>query len=136
MTGLKLRYYPVSETRRIILLSDIAAGLRLGAPIMQSLVCVLGQDSRSWRSYRGLSCRFGFVRHPCHNQVNNVICQIFVKLGTLVTHCKRPDVDLPCHAVAVWLGVPTALTRTTGTGSIQCKIALAGHCTCLKSSST
>jgi hypothetical protein len=77
----------------------IAAGLRLGAPIVQAHVCVCGK-SVTVDGHHGLSCRFGSGRHSRHNQVNDVLCRAFIKSGTLATRephslCtgngKRPD---------------------------------------------
>ena len=53
----------------------IAAGLRLGAPIVQTHVCVCGK-SVTVDGHHGLSCRFGSGRHSRHNQVNDVICHV------------------------------------------------------------
>ena len=77
----------------------IAAGLRLGAPIVRPHVCVCGK-AVAVNGHHGLSCRFGSGRHSRHNQVNDVICRAFIKSGTLATRepqslCtgsgKRPD---------------------------------------------
>ena len=75
----------------------IAAGLRLGAPIVRSHVCVCGKTV-TVDGHHGLSCRFGSGRHSRHNQVNDVLCRAFIKAGTLATcepHSlctgKRPD---------------------------------------------
>jgi hypothetical protein len=77
----------------------IAAGLRLGAPIVHTHVCVCGKTVTG-DGHHGLSCRFGSGRHSRHNQVNDVICRAFIKSGTLATRephslftgsGKRPD---------------------------------------------
>ena len=77
----------------------IAAGLRLGAPIVRPHVCVCGKTV-AVDGHHGLSCRFGSGRHSRHNQVNDVLCRAIIKSGTLASRephslCtgsgKRPD---------------------------------------------
>ena len=77
----------------------IAAGLRLGAPIVRPHVCVCGKMV-TVDGLHGLSCRHGSGRHSRHNQVNDLLCRAFVSTGTLATRephslCtrdgKRPD---------------------------------------------
>ncbi len=77
----------------------IAAGLRLGAPIVRPHVCVCGKMVSS-NGLHGLSCRHGSGRHSRHNQVNELLCRAFISTGTLATRephslCtrdgKRPD---------------------------------------------
>ena len=77
----------------------IAAGLRLGAPIVRSHVCVCG-ETVTVDGHHGLSCRFGSGRHSRHNQVIDVLCHAFIKSSTLATrephslctcNVKRPD---------------------------------------------
>jgi len=67
----------------------IAAGLRLGAPIVRSHVCVYGKTV-TVDGHHGLSCRFGSGRHSRllhhhHNQINDLLCRAFIKSGTLAT---------------------------------------------------
>jgi len=61
----------------------IAAGLRRGAPIVRSHVCVFGKTV-TFDGHHGLSCRFGSGRHSRHNQINDVLYRAF-KSGTLAT---------------------------------------------------
>lgn len=77
----------------------IAAGLRLGAPIVRPHVCVCGKMV-TVDGLHGLSCRHGSGRHSRHNQVNDLLCRAFISAGTLTTRephslCtrdgKRPD---------------------------------------------
>ena len=77
----------------------IAAGLRLGAPIVQPHVCVCG-STVTVDGHHGLSCRRGSGRHARHNQLNDLLCRAFISTGTLATRephslCtsggKRPD---------------------------------------------
>lgn len=77
----------------------IAAGLRLGAPIVQPHVCVCG-STVTVDGHHGLSCRRGSGRHVRHNQLNDLLCRAFISTGTLATRephslCtsggKRPD---------------------------------------------
>ena len=77
----------------------IAAGLRLGAPIVRSHVCVCGATV-TVDGHHGLSCRHGSGRHSRHNQVNDLLCRAFTSAGTQSTRephslCtsggKRPD---------------------------------------------
>ena len=77
----------------------IAAGLRLGAPIVCPHVCVCGKTV-AVDGHHGLSCRFGSGRHSRHNQINDVLRRAFIKSGSLATRephslCtgsgKRPD---------------------------------------------
>ena len=77
----------------------IAAGLRLGAPIVCSHLCVCGTTVTT-DGHHGLSCRRSAGRHSRHNQVNDLICRAFASSGTLATRepqglCtrdgKRPD---------------------------------------------
>ena len=77
----------------------IAAGLRLGAPIVRSHLCICGATVTT-DGHHGLSCHRSAGRHSRHNQVNNLICRAFTSSGTLATrepHClctstgKRPD---------------------------------------------
>ena len=77
----------------------IAAGLRLGAPIVRSHICVCGKTVTE-DGHHGLSCRFGSGRHSRHNQLNDLLCRAFISTGTLATRephslCtrdnKRPD---------------------------------------------
>ena len=62
----------------------IAAGLRLGTPIVCPHVCVCGK-SVAVDGHQGLSCRFGFGRHSRHNQINDELCRAFIKSGSLAT---------------------------------------------------
>jgi len=62
----------------------IAVGLRFGAPIVRSHVCVCGKTV-TVDGHHGLSCRFGSGRHSRHNQINDVLCRAFIKSGTLAT---------------------------------------------------
>ena len=77
----------------------IAAGLRLGAPIVRPHVYVCGKMVTP-DVHHGLSCRHGSGRHSRHNQVNELLCRAFISTGTLTTReplslCsrdkKRPD---------------------------------------------
>jgi len=77
----------------------IAVGLRLGAPIVRSHVCVCGA-SVTVDGHHGLSCRHGSGRQSRHNQVNDIVYRAFISAGTLATRephslCtttgKRPD---------------------------------------------
>ena len=77
----------------------IAAGLRLGAPIVRPHVCVCGAMV-TVDGHHGLSCRRGSGRHSRHNQINDLLCRAFISTGTLATRephslCtnsgKRPD---------------------------------------------
>lgn len=77
----------------------IAAGLRLGAPVVHPHTCVCG-TTVTVDGHHGLSCRHGSGRHARHNQVNDLLCRAFVNTGTLATRephslCtsggKRPD---------------------------------------------
>jgi len=77
----------------------IAAGSRLGAPIVRSHVCVCGKTV-TVDGHHGLFCRFGSSRHSRHNRINDVLCRAFIKSGTLATCAphslctgsgKRPD---------------------------------------------
>ena len=78
---------------------SIAAGLRLGAPIVRPHVCVCGKMI-TVEGHHGLSCRHGSGRHSRHNQVNELLCRVFISCRTLATRephfmCtsdgKRPD---------------------------------------------
>jgi hypothetical protein len=77
----------------------VAVGLRLGAPVVRSHVCVCGTLVTT-DGLHGLSCRHGSGRFSRHNQVNDLICRAFVSTGTLATlepqslclgNGKRPD---------------------------------------------
>jgi hypothetical protein len=77
----------------------IAVGLRLGAPVVRSHICVCGATV-SVNGHHGLSCRYGSGRHSRHNQVNELLCRALVSAGSLATRephslCtnsgKRPD---------------------------------------------
>jgi hypothetical protein len=77
----------------------IAAGLRLGSPIVRPHVCVCGKMVTVDGLHHS-SCRHGSGRHSRHNQVNDLLCRAFVSAGTLATRephslCtrdeKRPD---------------------------------------------
>jgi len=77
----------------------IAAGFRLGAPIVRPHVCVCGATV-AVDGHHGLSCRRGSGRHCRHNQLNDLLCRAFTSTGTLATRephslCtsggKRPD---------------------------------------------
>jgi len=77
----------------------IAAGLRLGAPIVRPHTCICGKVV-TVDGYHGLSCRHGSGRHARHNELNNLLCRAFISSGTLATRephslCtrdgKRPD---------------------------------------------
>ena len=77
----------------------IAAGLRLGAPIVRSHTCICGAMVTVY-GHHGLSCRHGSGRHARHNEINNLLCRAFISSGTLATRephslCtrdgKRPD---------------------------------------------
>lgn len=77
----------------------IAAGLRLGAPIVRPHSCICGTTVTT-DGHHGLSCRRSAGRHSRHNQVNDLICRAFISSGTLATRepqclCtsagKRPD---------------------------------------------
>jgi len=77
----------------------IAVGLRLGAPIVRSHICVCG-TTVTVDGHHGLSCRHGSGRHARHNFINELICRAFISTGTLATRephglCtsdgKRPD---------------------------------------------
>ena len=77
----------------------IAAGLRLGAPIVQPHVCVCG-STVTMDGHHGLSCRRGSGRHARHNHLNDLLCRAFISTGTVATRkphsmCtsggKRPD---------------------------------------------
>ena len=78
----------------------IAAGLRLGAPIVQPHPCTGCGTQVTVDGHHGLSCRHGSGRHSRHNQVNELLCRAFISTGTLATRephslCtrdgKRPD---------------------------------------------
>ena len=73
----------------------IAVGLRLGAPIVHTHICVCG-TTVSADGHHGLSCRHGFGRHTRHNQVNEIICRAFNSVGAYATRephslCGRSD---------------------------------------------
>ena len=77
----------------------IAAGLRLGAPIVQPHVCICG-TTVTVDGHHGLSCRRGSGRHTRHSQLNDLLCRAFISTGTLASRephslCtssgKRPD---------------------------------------------
>ena len=77
----------------------IAAGLRLGAPVVRPHVCVCGNTVTA-DGHHGLSCRNGSGKHSRHNQVNDLLCRAFISTDTLATRephslCtsggKRPD---------------------------------------------
>ena len=77
----------------------IAAGLRLGAPIVRPHQCICGKNV-TVDGHHGLSCRNGSGRHARHNQINDLLCRAFISSGTLATRephslCtrggKRPD---------------------------------------------
>jgi len=77
----------------------IAAGLRLGAPVVRPHVCVCGATVAA-DEHHGLSCRHGSGRHSRHDQLNDLLCRAFISSGTLATRephglCtsngKRPD---------------------------------------------
>ena len=78
----------------------IAAGLRLGAPIVHPHACTGCSAQVTVYGHHGLSCRHGSGRHSRHNQVNELLCRAFISTGTLATRepqslCttdgKRPD---------------------------------------------
>jgi hypothetical protein len=58
----------------------IAAGLRLGAPVVQPHVCICGSTVNV---DHGLSCRHGSCRHARQNQVNELLCRVFISTGSL-----------------------------------------------------
>jgi hypothetical protein len=77
----------------------IAAGLHLGALVVQPHVCVCGPVV-TVDGHLGLSCRHGSGRFSRHNQINELLCRAFVSGGTLATRephslstntGKRPD---------------------------------------------
>lgn len=77
----------------------IAAGLRLGAPVVRPHVCVCGATVAA-DGHHGLSCRHGSGRHSRHDQLNDLLRRAFISSGTLATRephglCtsngKRPD---------------------------------------------
>jgi len=77
----------------------IAAGLRLGAPIVRPHTCVCG-SMVAVNGHHGLSCRHGSGRHARHNQVNEILCRALNSAGAYATRephslCgrneKRPD---------------------------------------------
>ena len=93
----------------------IAAGLRLGAPIVCPHVCVCGKTV-AVDGHHGLSCRFGSGRHSRHNQINDVLRRAFIKSGSLATrepHSMCTDIgkrldgetQIPGHVVTAWHGM-------------------------------
>jgi len=77
----------------------IAAGFRLGAPVVLPHVCVC-RATVIVDGHHGLSCHHGSGRHSRHNQLNDLLCRAFASTGTLATReprslCtsgeKRPD---------------------------------------------
>jgi hypothetical protein len=84
----------------------IAAGLRLGAPIVRLHVCVCGKMFTA-DGLHGLSCRHGPGRHSRHYQVNDLLCRAFVGAGTLAKRAR--DIPALIHSLnhtykhgAVW----------------------------------
>jgi hypothetical protein len=60
----------------------IAAGLRLGAPVVQPHVSVRGPTA-TVGGHHGLSCRHGSGRHARHMQLKDLLCRAFINTGTL-----------------------------------------------------
>jgi hypothetical protein len=58
----------------------IAAGLRLGAPVVQLHVCVCG-SMVTVDGHHGLSCRHGSGRFSECNLINELLCRAFVSAG-------------------------------------------------------
>jgi len=96
-----LHALPIASLGLKLLNSDIrvAAGLRLGAPIVQPHHCVCGAMV-TVDGHHGLSCSHGSGRQARHNLVNDLLRRAFVSTGTLATRephnlCtsngKRPD---------------------------------------------
>jgi hypothetical protein len=100
----------------------IAAGLRLGAPVVRPHVCVCG-TTVSADGHHGLSCRHGSGRYGRHNQVNDLLCYAFISADTPATRephslCtsngQRPDgvTQVPWSRSGVWPGILPVRTRT------------------------
>jgi hypothetical protein len=77
----------------------IAAGLRLGVPVVQPHVCVCG-SMVTVDGHHSSFCRHGSGRFSRNSQINKLLCRAFVSAGTLATRephslCtnngKRPD---------------------------------------------
>ena len=61
-----------------------AVGLRLGAPLVRSHVCICG-TTVNVDGQHGLSCRHGSGRHSRHSQLNDLLSRAFVSAGTSTT---------------------------------------------------
>jgi hypothetical protein len=77
----------------------VAAGLRIGAPLVHPHTCVCGSMVAA-NGRHGLACRKSAGRHSRHSQVNDQLLRAFISAGVLATRepnglCrsdgKRPD---------------------------------------------
>ena len=62
----------------------IAVGLRFGAPLVRSHVCICG-ITVNIDGQHGLSCRHGSFRHSRHSQLNDLLSRAFISAGTSAT---------------------------------------------------
>jgi len=113
----------------------IAVGLRLGAPVVISHVCVCGKTVTVDGHY-GLSCRFGSGLHSRHNQVNDLFCRVFINTGTLATReplslCTRDNKRSGGVTQVPWkrgrcLAWDVTCLDTCGQSNVQASIIQAG----------